>query len=381
MKVEIRDSSALQAVSPTALAAYARAAGWTKLESYGEHSDVYVGEHIPEVIVPRTQLLADYPSVVSRLIEIFAQVAERDELSLYRDLITADRDVVRVRVTNADSGSLSVNEGVELVRGARDLLLAAACSLWEPRPLYRAGANRDATELVNRVRLGQTEHGSFVVTLLTPPVPPPMQTNLFNEDDDLADFPIERRVTRRLTEALLAVRSATEMTAGGDGSAFAGAVEKGVSANLCDALVKVIGQFPTIDVTVAWARTWPVEPERRVVGFAEGDSPILRQAAASFRDREPQPETRLFGFVRLLKRGEGQDAGTISLDTSVDGAPRSVTAALTQSDYDRAIQAHKEKAPIVLKGDLERAGQRWRLLSPRVTDVIHAGPTGEEEVG
>lgn len=107
----------------------------------------------------------------------------------------------------------------------------------------------------------------------------------------------------------------------------------------------------------------------------------MRQAAASFRDREPQPETRLFGFVHLLKRGEGQDdVGTISLNTSVDGGPRSVTAALTQADYERAIQAHKEKAPIVLEGDLERTGQRWRLLSPRVTDVIHDDPTGEEGV-
>ena len=52
MRVNIRDRDALQAVSPAALSAYARAAGWSKLESYGEHSDVYAAERMPEVILP-----------------------------------------------------------------------------------------------------------------------------------------------------------------------------------------------------------------------------------------------------------------------------------------------------------------------------------------
>ena len=42
MRVAIRDTEALRAVSPVALAAYARAAGWSKAETYGDHSDVYV---------------------------------------------------------------------------------------------------------------------------------------------------------------------------------------------------------------------------------------------------------------------------------------------------------------------------------------------------
>ena len=67
-----------------------------------------------------------------------------DELSLYRDLVTADRDVIRVRAGGKDDGAVALSDGVSLVSGARDMLLAAACSLSNPRPLYRAGANRRA---------------------------------------------------------------------------------------------------------------------------------------------------------------------------------------------------------------------------------------------
>ena len=141
MRVSIRGRGALSAVSPTALSAYARAAGWRRHEPYREYSDVYVGESRPEIIVPRTERLGDYASVVATLIDTFAGITGKDQLSVYRSLATADRDVVRVRAAESDDGSVTLNDGVDLIGGARDLLLSAACSLREPQPVYRAGAN------------------------------------------------------------------------------------------------------------------------------------------------------------------------------------------------------------------------------------------------
>ena len=84
----------------------------------------------------------------------------------------------------------------------------------------------------------------------------------------------------------------------------------------------------------------------------------------------PRPEVRLHGFVRLLKRGEAEDDGTIRLATDIDGQRQSVVAVLEQGDYERAVQAHRDRAPVVLAGDLERTGQRWRLLNPHVEGVL-----------
>ena len=264
---------------------------------------MYAAEELPEVILPRTDRLGDYVSVVSQLIKIFAEAASRDELSIYRDLVTADRDVVRARVTEAEDGSLTLNHGVELIAGVRDLVLAAACSLREPQPLYRLGANREANDLLDRIRLGQTEQGSFVVTLLTPPVSPPFPT-MFPADSGFGD-PIERRMTRRLFEALAATREATERAmTGGDGSAFVESIYKGVSANLCESLVKLVDPFPALDISVAWAQTRPISLPRKVFRFAAADAAILSEAARGFRSQEPQPDTHLFGTVHRLKREE-----------------------------------------------------------------------------
>ena len=369
MKVAIQDHDALQAVSPDALAAYARTSGWTRVESYGRHSDVYAAEQLPELVLPRTQRLGDYARVVSQLIEIFARVAERDELSLYNDLVTANRDVVRVQVGESDDGSLSINSGVDLMGGSRDMLLAAACSLREPQSVYRAGANRDARELLSQVRLAQTERGSFVVALWTPVVAPPIP-ELFPAHVGTAEQPISRRLTRRLTEALAATRMATENVVEGLRVAFVDKVEEGVSANLCEAVAKLIAPFPTLDVSVTWARTRPTESPRDVIRFAQADLPILVEAARMFRSREPKPDVHLFGFVRRLGRDETQVDGAIGLSTSIGGRQISVTTALKHSDYERAIQAHRDRSFVGIQGDLERFGQRWRLLNPHLTEVI-----------
>ena len=368
MRVSIRDRGALLAVSPAALSAYARVAGWSRKERYRVHSDIYAGEARPEIIVPRTERLGDYASVVATLIKTFANVAGQDELTMYRSLVTADRDVVHVRAAESDDGSVTVNAGVDLIGGARDMLLSAACSLRQPQPVYRAGANREAADLLNQVRLGQTGQGSFVVTLLTPVVPPPMPA-LFPDPED-RNAPIERRMTRRLVEAVTAARQAAERTAAGDEGAFGEAVANGVSANLCEALVRVIEPFPTLDVGVSWARTRPRTIPGTIVRFGRADAALLREAARLLRDRAPRPDVRLYGFVRLLKRGEADDDGTIGLATDIDGLRQSVVAVLERLDYERAVQAHGDRAPVVLAGDLERMGQRWRLLNPRLEGVL-----------
>ena len=376
MRVSIRDKGPLSEISPAALSAYARATGWTRTESYGDSSDVYVSDGLPEIILPRTQRLGDYANVVSQLIDIFAEAAGTDELSLYRDLITADRDVIRVRAAEGDDGAVSVSDGIDLVCGAHDMILSAACSLHDPRPVYRAGANKQATDFVRNIRMGQTEQGSFVVTLLTPVVSPPMQQTIIPDLEH--NDPIERKITRRLATALRATQHATESLVGGDPGSFFKAVDNGVSANLCEALVRLIEPFAALDVSLTWARTHPMNTAREVVHFGKGDAPILREAARIFRDRGPKPDVLLYGFVQRLKRDEEETDGTITLRTYIDDRMQSVVSVLSQSDYSRAIEAHEQKAIVVAEGDLERTGQRWHLLNPRVVAAIPQDDMQEE---
>ncbi len=377
MRARIRDRQALLAISPAALKAYASAQGWSRTKPYGEHADVYVRERAPEIVLPRHNRLGDYASVVGRLIEFFSEVAEVDELALYRDLATADRDVLRLRIAESDDGSVAASDGIELMQGGYNMLAAAARSLDKPRSVYRGRVNQDAADFLAGVRLGQTEQGSFVVTLLAPA--PAASVPQLSLDNEWAPQPFERRVTNRLAEALGVTRDAAKRSTGDAVGTFEDTVERGVSANLCDALVKAIGRFQELDVTLSRALTRPAGQTRQTFPFSAADVPVLEKAARLFKEREPRPGEELIGVVRMLTRDADRMDGEITLATRIDGRKQSVAVRLTRLDYSTAIDAHRDKAPVAMQGNLERVGQRWRLENPRIVDVIRGDETPSED--
>ena len=377
------DETSFRDISPAALSGYVRSLNWARAQPYRDVSDVYVGEGLPEIIVPRTQRISDYGLVLSRLIDVFSKVAELEPQAVYRDLVNADRDVIRVRVPDVDEESVLVEEGVGLVTGSRDVLLASTCSFEERKPVYRVGSNRLAMDYLRRVRLGHTEPGSFAVTLLPPVVPPevgvPADGNYGYSDRVGPEEPLERRLTGHFAETMLATRTAAEGASAGSRDAFALAVASGVSANLCDAMASLIEPFPRLEVSVSWALTRPVAGRRTEFRFFQDDSPVLRAASDSFRSQGPKHDIRLFGKVGRLARDEGDPDGRITIRASVDGRALSVNAALSLVDYERAISAHHGDVVLGLEGDLERIGRRWHLLNPRVVDVISLHPSDFED--
>lgn len=367
MRTAIEDTAALRAVAPAALVAYALGEGWSRTEKFGEHSDVYERNGAPELILPGTDALGDYPAIVAEVLQILAREQSRDELQIYRDLISADRDVIRVRAPHADDdGSVSIDAGVELVSQARDMLLAAACAAKDPRAAYRAGKVKDAATYMDRVRLGQTEQGSFIVTLLAP-VPPALDiTNQASFWPMEGEEPFERKVTRTLAKSLEAARHAAEAVVRGNGMyAFQQAVRQGVSANLCDALSTLIAKGAGLEVSLTWARTRPAPETRRVVQFSESEGEILQEAARAFRSMEPRPDETLDAFVVALDRQPAAGEGRVTLKTFIDGQAVSVRATLPTVMYHEAVVAHDQGHTVAVTGDLKRQGQRWVLENPR----------------
>jgi hypothetical protein len=224
---------------------------------------------------------------------------------------------------------------------------------------------------MDRVRMGQTEQGSFIVTLLAP-VPPALdflgQGTFWPIE---AEEPFERKVTRTLTKALQASRRAAESAVRGSGmSAFQQAVSLGVNANLCDALATLIDKGNGLEVSVTWARTRPTPEKRNIVRFPESEGEIFREAASQFRTLEPRPDETLNAFVVTLDREQDAPEGKVSLRTFLDGQPVSVRATLPQEMYHRALEAHDAKQNVTVTGDLKRAGQRWVLEHPRNLQIV-----------
>jgi hypothetical protein len=350
--------------------------GWKQVGPYKDTSELYVKEELSdstEIIVPVTKDIADYPAIVAQLIDAFSRGTQKSELAVFRDLSHSDRDVIRVRAPHAEEdNSIAVDAGVQLVTEARNMLAAAACAAKERRSSFHVGKVQQANEYMSRVKLGQTEPGSFVVTLLAPVPPTFSDSEQKSFWPDYGSEPYDRQVTRILADGLEATANALANLNRGRGfSVFEEAVSSGVSANLLEAIASLAEWGRGADFRVTWARTRPAPTPQTSTQFTHRDAEPLREVARQFRLREPRIGVTLLGTTTNLHRSENQDGGRVTLATFIDNDSRSVIVDLQPEDYEVAVRAHWKRKPIVIEGDLYRDGQRWRLRSPRGLRVLN----------
>ena len=356
----------LSAVEPRGLRAYLRSNGWTKTELFGSKGDVYEREGVPsEIVAPASSEYRDYGARVLQIAEILGDVEARDPSVVLRDLSLAAVDLIRVRAHGADDQSVPLEAGLTLVSMAREALLAAACAADRPQRAYRSGGNRKATDYLKNVRLGHTEGGSYVITLMSP-VPPQLdaaQTEVFPE---LAAEPYPRRVTRTFARGVAATREALDLADRDENiGAFDDRVSLGVSANLCHAIAELLGDRERVGIGVSWALTRPSPARNRTVTFRRREAAVLAEASRVLRDRQDRPDETITGYVRALRRESDAHEGRATVKAVVDGALASVQVDFPPGDYTRIVEAHDKRLDIALDGDLKRVGQRWHLENPR----------------
>ena len=264
---------------------------------------------------------------------------------------------------------MPVDSGVVLFQEARNLLLAAACSATRPQKAFRLGGNNTANDYIKTVRFGQTEQGSFVVSLLSPvPLNLDRQNSLFNNLPNISNDPFERKVTRKLVSGLRATREAVTLANRAYGiNPFEERVAQGVSANLCEAVGNLIntGDGQGVDISVSWALTRTPHEGNVRVSFDSSDASVLKEASRVLKGRQERPNERIEGYVILLGRGESQPKGRVRIKAVVDEVMSSVRVDFTEIDYSRVLEAHNLRQIVSLEGDLRREGQRWVLDNPR----------------
>ncbi len=204
---------------------------------------------------------------------------------------------------------------------------------------------------LDECRLGQTERGSFVATILAP-VPPAIQAQMpFMEDDE----PFARQVTTRLMSSLGLVSDAIRSNAPGR---ILEGVPRGISANLCEALVtmKPPGDESRLDIQVTWARSRPNLPPSvpQAVSFPQEDFAIIDEAGRQLRTRAYPKRERYEGPVlsvqKALRSLFGNVAGRMVLATEVGGAPGRVKVDLGQDDFIRACDALRNGHRVAVTG-------------------------------
>ncbi len=312
-----------------------------------------------EIVLPIRRDLGDYALRMSDLVQTLASLEDRPIVEILNDLSSPAGDLLRLCVASplTTLGSLPLDDGIRLFQGGRDLLLSAACSTTRPRAFHPEKTLKQANDFIKKCRVGQTERGSFVATIITPVVPNMDQPSLPSAEGAFvgANEPFARQVTSRLMTGLHVVDRAikTEQL-----DLVLGGIDDGVSANLCDALVtmKPRGEQGRLDIRMAWSRSRPSIPAGipASISFAEPDFATIEYAADQLRKRAVPGRDRFTGQIHSLHSEIPtlfEDIiGKIVLRTSVAGQGVRIKVVLNREDYQKACDAHRDGKRVAVTG-------------------------------
>ncbi|HRF81106.1 MAG TPA: hypothetical protein PL070_13590 [Flavobacteriales bacterium] len=332
-----------------------------------------------EVQLPMSPALRDLERRVRELLETLHAEEERPMDQIVEDLSLPNMDIVRTRI-GIDSqydGTLPMEDGTNAFREVRNLFLAAACSAVEPRAFYTKRKFQRAMDYVRGARLGQTQRGSYVITVYSPvqvQVPPVSQPTLDLDMEDVVRVPFGRRTVSILNEALLLANDGIATMAKGRPYDIDALVQHGVSANLCEAVtaLNVYGGGTGLEVSTTWSRALKASSKiQHTHRFSSDAGTWLSKLAANVKKKsDTWEEVLVRGAVRMLDSDKPKKHGKIKIIGTVEDQNATVEVSLDGSIYQEAINAHKAERQVELTGDLKKKGKVWQLSKPRDFKVV-----------
>jgi hypothetical protein len=269
---------------------------------------------------------------------------------------------------------------------AKGVFRAAAKSYEQHLPYFGTKAHGQANRFMDRVRMGQTEINSYIVTALVPlhdQGPSGMQALVRYEDLQELGGGFYRGVTANpMQAAAAAVYAAEESDRTDSPEPFADMVDYGLSADLLEALSKLTEAGQEAEIRAQWS---PLvgEPEHvdRTVHVRPDHLSAFAQAVIRLKEAPPPTRTTVRGVVTKLARAQFGQPGTSTLRV-LSGAPTTtIRARLAPGQYDAAIEAHKIGDVIEVEGDISKVGSIYWLYNVRNIEMVQRQLSLEDDPG
>lgn len=367
----------LRAVTPATLAHYADRLGWTRKDA--RNFTVYTdpADASTEIIVPLRHEFADYSQRALEAIRAIAGWENRSEYLVALALAEPPSDVLQfaVEANTVRDGSVPLDYGITMIQATRKSLLASAAAVVSPEKYYPRLGRRNVVSFVEACRLGQTEIGSYVTTFVCPLA---YRLAPAEESDELFGLSTSESFTRKVVERLLrGVELLTRTIDDQDTDRILRPQtrEDIVSSNLCEALaamrppgegrMRIEAALGGLEMGHPSVSLVLQVEDRHFAAFAE--------LARELRPEEEPLQNVFVGKVEVLKRqpdSEEPVEGEITLLFQDDEAVVRAKLRLQPSDYETAIEAHKNDRYVSVRGTLIR-GQRLNTIEdPRAFGLV-----------
>ncbi|MFS4108631.1 hypothetical protein [Streptomyces sp. PD-S100-1] len=361
------------------IVSYLRRSGWQRSLT-GPLAEMWYpeGDEDNPILVPKESRAPDFRRTLAMIMDELARKEHRPQTEIHLDISRQFIDVTDLRAEDdhITEGTISIHAGLGLINSANQMMVSAAAATLRRQGYYGKSMPRDAYKHARRMRLGQTRPGSYIVPIISSAkfsslVTVSEEESRLNVSADESYF--ERRMLTTLSRALETLSElAVERGRTPSKDDMLGAVDDGVSSELCSAILDVIGhgEVEEFDVAFNWAPSSPAPKTiaDRIAFFGEA-APIIEHIKGELKDSRSQAERVLYGVIRRLSLKRNETVGHVAMDTVIDGKPRVVAFDLPLNTYSRAARYHGERRPVVVRGILDATPGRQATMTVHAFDA------------
>jgi hypothetical protein len=382
--MRMRDDSSMPTPDLQSLRSYLGQSGWQQIDDDQRTSLWRLGENNVDVVLPAVQAVTDYADLVGEALRALSYVERRLPSEIVADMTFGGADTLAVRLTpEAPPGEAPLELACAAVEGLRNLVVASAAALLTDALVLPQRRPARAEAYAQQVRLS-TQSGSFILSLALPLRDTFAEPSSRGVDDEAllvrssdlpSSDPFGRRVTNRLaTTALAAAELADSVNAGTRPiSAFGETRRQAPNATELAALASLGGPDRELyELRIARSPLAGVREAPTRAAISPGQQRVFAEASDYLRTKQPRSGVTVAGLVVRLARSRTLGPGEVVIHGVDDdsGSSRRFHVELTEEDYGRAVEAHRQGWQVYARGDLEVRGTRLSLRSLSTFGVV-----------
>ncbi|MDO9950852.1 hypothetical protein Q7404_10465 [Glaesserella parasuis] len=273
----------------------------------------------------------------------------------YSPLAKQGKISFRIISEDVKSGKIAFKDGIDLFASTKLFIENFAQSAWKKRAVFKSKKPSSVLDFMSNVKLGQTEQGSYIVNVYYPIEQP-------NNSTDLAQATFSESVDQNIASGLAALSSYLDdaTDAPKDVGDF---IQKGISANLCDTLIRFSGKQQHRDLEITLHSTEASEPNQV---FVLPKSKIAKIKAISKRLHQEEYSFKKFDVIgkitdRHSLSGNIEEGGRITVKMEIYGKMRTINTDLSPEAYKLANKATNDGKLVKLTGSLHLKKEKGEL--------------------
>jgi hypothetical protein len=372
VKATIQDSSTLRSIEPNQIVAYLQEKGWQQYDLIEDKASFWILKdnvaEIADILLPAHSHFKDFSIRISEILKTLENIEKRSQIDILNNVVNSLSDVIRIKLKHHEfcDGTVPLNNGYNLIRYARDMMLSAACSTVDSRKHFEKKKPLEANEYLKKARFGQTKKGSFILTIISP--------ISLAKNENISDDPFERKVIKTLFNSLeLAKKAAQKIDVSRiDFELPSNYIKEGISSNLCDALVGIYQSGKKEDIHIKLDSSSAIAMPNNIPTSIDFPSELMLAIYKIGKRLKANISTNfeVVGEVVKLERQNRDTIGQVTLSITSDKRAKKIKVQLSDHDYDIAAQAHQDRLFVHCFGDLIKEGQIYSLANPRDFSIV-----------